>query len=114
RVCREAAEQNQHAIRPAHEFSDSAVSGTKRDREGLNALEAAADAGLISVLYVFSLSRLARESAIILPFIKKLVHRSGVRLISVTEGIDSNRNGWDLTVHITSIQHERFITELAA
>ena len=38
RKCREKAEQNLHAIDSELEFADEAVSGTKRDRDGLNTM----------------------------------------------------------------------------
>jgi hypothetical protein len=62
-----------HFARPL-EFSDESVSGTKRNRAGLNAMLAAAERGEFHVLYIFSLSRLARESIITMPLLKKLVH----------------------------------------
>lgn len=113
RACHEAAKRNGHQIGEHFDFRDDAVSGTKRDRGGLKALLDAAAAGLIAVLYVFSLSRLARESVISLPLLKQLVYNDRVRVISVTEGIDSDREGWDLIAHFASIQHERFIAELS-
>ncbi|MBX7103671.1 MAG: recombinase family protein, partial [Gemmataceae bacterium] len=38
RKCREAAEANGHLILPALEFRDDAISGTRGDRAGLNAM----------------------------------------------------------------------------
>ncbi len=62
RKCHEKTAVNGHAILPELEFSDEAVSGTKRDRTGLNAMLAAAEAGEFNVLYFHSLSRLSREA----------------------------------------------------
>ena len=73
------------------------------DRTGLNAMLAAAEAGKFKVLYFHSLSRLARESVISLPLLKHLVYNLGVRVISVTEGIDSDNTAWELIAHIMSI-----------
>ncbi len=58
--CRNAALEHGFQIDPTLEFSDAATSGTKRDREGLNALLKAAENGEFSTLYLYSLSRLAR------------------------------------------------------
>lgn len=113
RKCREAAERNGHQIESHFEFGDSEISGTVRDRGGLNALLAAAERREFKVLYFHNLSRLARESVISMPVLKTLVHVNRVRVISVTEGIDSDRDGWDVLATILSIQHERYIRDLS-
>lgn len=114
RECREAAEKNAHTIDPNLEFSDSAVSGTKLERDGLDAMLREAEEGKFQVLYMHSLSRLGRESVIMMPILKKLVHTQGVRVISVTEGIDTDRQGWELIASLLSVMHERYIKDLAA
>ncbi|HWL11325.1 MAG TPA: recombinase family protein [Planctomicrobium sp.] len=113
RRCQEAADGNSHTLPPDLEFSDERVSGTKRNREGLNALMAAAERGEFNVLYVFSLSRLARESIITMPLLKELVHVHHVRFISVTEGIDSERTGWEFIAAFMSLVHEQYLRELS-
>ena len=114
RECREHAERHGHEISPGLEFVDEAISGTKRDRTGLNGLLAAAEAGQMQVLYFHSLSRLSRESVITLPLLKELVYKYDVRIVSVTEGIDSNETSWELIAHIMSIVHEQYLKDLAA
>ena len=114
RMCREAADQNRHQILPEFEFSDEAVSGTKLRRSGLDALLRAAEAGEFQVLYFHSLSRLSRESVITMPMLKRLVYVFKVRVISVTEGVDSERDGWEVIASIMSLLHERYVKELAA
>ena len=73
RWCREAAAKDGASIAPELEFQDAAVSGTKLDREGLNALLQAAEQGRFQRLYFYSVSRLARESVITMPIFKRLV-----------------------------------------
>jgi DNA invertase Pin-like site-specific DNA recombinase len=73
----------------------------------------AAENGEFQVLYIHSLSRLARESVITMPLLQRLVYVLTVRIISVTEGIDSARDGWDLIASIMSLLHERYIKELS-
>ena len=80
---------------------------------GLDALLDAATAVKFNVLYFYSLSRLARESVISMPTLKRLVYVHKVRVISVTEGLDSDRDGWDLIATLLSIQHEKFIADLS-
>ncbi len=113
RKCQDAAKLNGHEISQEHEFSDAAVSGTKLMRAGLNQMLAAAEQREFSVLYVYSLSRLARESVITLPMLKRLVHTFEVRVISVTEGLDSSRDGWEVIAMILSMIHERYVKELS-
>ena len=111
---REAAHSNGHTIPTELEFSDEAVSGTKRERDGLNAMLAAAEAGLFSTLYLYSLSRLARETVISLPMLKRLVYKFNIRVISLVDGLDSARDGWELVAHVIAIVNEQFIKELRA
>jgi hypothetical protein len=114
RQCRDKALLNGHRVSSKLEFSDEAISGTKRHRAGLDALLATAEAGRIKVLYFHSLSRLSRESVIRLPLLKNLVYNCGVRIISVTEGIDSNNTGSELIAHVMCIVHEQYLKDLAA
>ena len=114
RVCRERAERDGFGILPEYEFSDEAVSGTKRKREGLDRLLTTAERGEFRVLYFHSLSRLARESVIGMPILKTLVYTYGVRIISVSEGVDSNMLGWETIATFICLHHEQFIRDLAA
>jgi DNA invertase Pin-like site-specific DNA recombinase len=113
RRCHEAAERNGHRILPEFEYADEAVSGTKLSRVGLDALLRDAEAGEFQVLYFHSLSRLARESVITMPLLKRLVYVYRVRIISITEGIDSARDNWEVLASIMSLLHERYLKELA-
>jgi DNA invertase Pin-like site-specific DNA recombinase len=112
--CREKAAANGHAIEAAYHFVDEAVSGTRLDRAGLNAMMGAARQGQFNVLYFSDLSRLARELVISLPMLKELVHVCGVRIISVTEGIDSDVQGWEFMAMIRAWQHEEYLKTLRA
>ena len=102
RKCRKAARLKGCVISPELEFSDSVVSGTKRHRAGLDAMLEAARTGQFRALYVDSLNRLSRESVIRLSILKDLVYNHKIRIISVTEGIDSNDIRWDLIAHVMS------------
>ncbi|MCB9922379.1 MAG: recombinase family protein [Planctomycetaceae bacterium] len=114
RACRTSAEANGHKLLVEYEYADEAISGTKLRRTGLDQLLRDAESGEFRVLYFYSLSRLARESVITMPMLKQLVHNFGVRVISVTEGIDSDRDGWEVIASIMSLLHERYIKELSA
>lgn len=113
RVCRDRAERDGVLIDPRFEFSDRAVSGTVLVREGLDALRAAARDRKFSVLYVYSTSRLGRESTFTFELLKELVLDCKVRLVSASEGIDSSHECWyDMSV-FTGLQHERYVKDLS-
>ncbi len=114
RKCREEATRNGHDLRTEFEFADHAVSGTRVDREGFQALLAAARERRFGVLYFESLSRLAREFIISMPVLKELVYVHKVRVISTSEGIDSDRAGWEFMAIVRSWMHGEFLTALRA
>ena len=109
----EKAKKNQHSIAPENMYADEEVSGTKLDRDGLNEMLEDAKAGKFSTIYFFSLSRLARQSLISMSILKNLVHVHNIRVISVSEGIDSDQPGWELAAQILSMFHEQYIKQLA-
>jgi len=112
RKCRDHAEGLGLAVDPGLEYADEAISGTKLAREGLDRLLTDARARRFGVLILENLSRLARESVITMPLMKELVELLGIRVISVGEGVDTDRPGWELHASILSIQHERFVKDL--
>jgi len=113
RRCNDLADTNDHRILPEFEYADEAVSGTKLRRDGLDAMLRDGAAGEFQVLYSYSLSRLARESVITMPILKRLVYAYKIRVISVTEGIDSDRDNWEVIASVMSLLHERYVKELA-
>jgi site-specific DNA recombinase len=114
RKCRDAAVANDEVIPADLEFADEAVSGTRRERDGLNAMLRAAKEGRFRTLYLDSLSRLARESVITMPMLKRLVYVDKIRIISVTEGIDSSKANWELIANFMAWVHEQFLKTLRA
>jgi len=112
-TCQQEAIRHGQAIDPRLEYVDRAISGTKLHREGLDRLLADAEAGRFNRLYFYSLSRLARESIIGMPILKRLVSVYKVRIISVTEGVDSDREGWEHYANSCLMQHERYLKELS-
>lgn len=112
RICRDASDRNLHVVTPEREFADAGISGTKRQRAGLSAMLAAAEGGEFATLYLYSLSRLARESIITLPLLKKMVFKFKVRVISVSDGIDTNVTNWELIAAIMSFVSEQYLRDL--
>ena len=82
--------------------------------DGLDAMRLAAKAGKFAVVFFHSLSRLARESVISMPILKELVYVHHVRIVSITDGVDSNQPGWELSATINSVMHENYLKELSA
>ena len=107
--CREKAVQLGMAISPDLEFFDSAVSGTKPDRIGVNDLINAAESGLIDVIIVDSLSRLSREVCFTMSTLKNLIMVNNVRFISVSEGIDSAQGNWELISMILGFGNQEHV-----
>jgi len=113
RMCGEQAARDGLVIEPDFKFADHAVSGTKLHRAGLDQLLAVAKQRGFQVLYFHSLSRLARESVITMPMLKELVYVHQVRVISLTEGIDTVRPNWEINAVFSSLHHEQFIKDLS-
>jgi DNA invertase Pin-like site-specific DNA recombinase len=114
RPCRERAARDGNQLPQELEFFDEGVSGAKLRRDGFDRMLAAAQVGLFDTLYVFDLSRLARESIINATTLKKLVHKYKVRVVSLTEGIDSNNDNWFTLATILGLQHEQYLKTLGA
>ena len=112
RRCQEKAAANGHTISPDLQFADEAISGTKRKRAGLTAMLDAAREGKFSTLYFDCLSRLARDLVITLSTLKELVYSHHVRFISVTEGIDSDTDNWELNAVFRGWMHQEYIKTL--
>ncbi len=109
----DVAKRNGHKFGDGMRFRDEAVSGTKRNRKGLNAMEQAAKEGKFKVLYLYNVSRLARESVIAMPLLKRLVNKYGVRVISVSDGVDSTNENWVMYSSILAVIAEQYLKDLA-
>lgn len=82
---------------------DEAESGTKADRPGFQRLIAMIRAGCVGILAVDDQSRLTRGDDA-MAFIKDLVYAGG-RFISTSENIDTDEEGWQLTVKVMELQN---------
>ena len=110
---RKEGTKNDHSIPESFEYSDEAVSGTKRERDGLNALLAAAERGEFKTVYFYNLSRLARNSIITISILRRLVYVFKVRVICTAENLDTSRGDWEFMATIIAAVNERFISDLA-
>lgn len=91
-------------------YSDAAVSGSRMDREGYQHL--LADAHRFDVLLVDDLSRFGRDSAELTMTIRRLKF-AGVRLIGVSDGVDTERKSHKADVGLRGLMSEMYLDDLA-
>lgn len=102
----------QHGIELAYIFEDDNVSGYTFDRDGLNALRDLIDAGKVNTILVKDLSRLGRNNAKTLIFLDYLKEQ-GVRLIAVTENIDTRNMEDDMILGIKTWYNELYVKDIS-
>lgn len=93
-------------------YTDAAISGTRDDRPGYRRLRADISAGRYDLLVVDDLSRLTRDSAELGQFIKRL-RFAGVRLVGVSDGVDTARRGHKIEVGLRGLMSELYVDDLA-
>ncbi len=92
-------------------ISDAAISGTKDDRPGFVAIQQLIDKSEIEILIVDDQSRFSRGLNV-KALIQDLVYHGG-RFISVNEGTDTARPGWQETVGFAELRHSMSSTDTA-
>jgi site-specific DNA recombinase len=90
-------------------YSDAAVSGSRLDRPGYQAL--LRDAHQFDVILVDDLSRLSRDSIEAQQQVKRLTF-AGVRFIGVSDGVDTGRKGHKAEVGLRGIMGELYLDDL--
>lgn len=108
-ICRAFAERQGHQIIGLS--SDDNVSGMNFSRRGLNELTAAADTGRLDAVLVKDLSRLGRHRTQTALFIDYLRER-GVRVISVTEGLDTAADEDDLVIGVRGLMNDYYAKDI--
>ena len=93
-------------------FSDAAISGSHAERPGYRALITAIERGEFDVLLVDDMSRLSRDSAESGRILRRLAWHS-VRLIGVSDGTDTSRDGHELDTGIRAVINEHYVRDLA-
>ena len=104
------AEQNGHEI--VGESFDDNVSGMTFNRKGLGLLEDAVDEGKVELVLVKDLSRLGRHRTQTDLFIDHL-RQNNVKVISVTEGIDSSNENDDLLIGFKQIFNDFYAKDIS-
>ena len=100
-ICRGFAEEHNHII--VGQSEDDNVSGMKFSRRGLDTLIAAVAADKIDGVVVKDLSRLGRhriQTALFIDYLRE----HGVRVLSVTEGLDTASDEDDLVIGVRGLR----------
>jgi hypothetical protein len=87
--CRRLAKTRGFGVREEHIYTDLAASGAREDRAGPTAMRHAGAAAAFDVVLVDDLSRLARNTLLLLSLLEELRFH-GVRVVSVADGLDSD------------------------
>lgn len=111
RECEQYAARQSWKI--ATHYEDKALSGTRDDRPDYLRMLADAKAKKFDVLLVHALSRLGRDEGETKKTITRLKFY-GVRLIAVSDGIDTATNGHKVNVSFKAMQNEFFLDDLRA
>ncbi len=108
-ICRAFAEHQRDQIIGLS--SDDNVSGMNFSRRGLNELTAAVDAGRLDAVLVKDLSRLGRHRTQTALFIDYL-REHGIRVISVTEGLDTASDEDDLVIGVRGLMNDYYARDI--
>ena len=93
-------------------YSDAAISGARNDRPGYRMLLEDANRRAFDVLLVDDLSRLSRDKDDTGKAIKRLTF-AGVRIIGVSDGTDTAREGHELETGIRAVIGEHYLRDLS-
>lgn len=91
------------------EFTDAAMSGARIDRPGYQRL--LAEASRFDVILVDDLSRLSRDSIESAQSVKRLSF-AGIRLIGVSDGVDTGRKSHKAEVGLRGLMSELYLDDL--
>ena len=95
----------------AHIYTDMAASGPRKDRTGLNTLLQAASGRQFEVVLIDDLSRLARNTLLMLTVLEEL-RFNGVRVLSVADGLDSTTKKRTSVSRCEGVFNELQLTDL--
>jgi site-specific DNA recombinase len=106
RVCTERAKRLGYAVSVVYE--DAAISGAAvGNRPQFLAMRAAAEQCEFDALFVMDMSRLSRNQGDLAKAVEWLVY-SGIRVVGVHDGVDTEREGWETAVGVHGIIGEQF------
>ena len=105
RRCRDGLERMSITHDHFEVIKDEAISGTLDSRPGFDRVKELIRSGQLGKLVVTEQSRLTRGDNA-KSIIKDIVYHGG-RFISIAEGIDTEKKGWQMLVGFTEIHHSR-------
>ena len=109
---RRAAELGAH-VPDEFVFTDSAIAGSRRDRNGLNRLMAQARAGHFRTVFVDDLSRFSRDATLFGMLAADLEYQQ-VRIVSVADRTDSSVPTDRLQIQLRAVIAEQYQRDLAS
>ncbi len=109
--CRKFAGAHGYQVDELHIYVDRAASGARRDRGGLAALRAAAAAAAFETVLVDDLSRLARNTLLLLSVLEELRFH-GIRVLSVAEGLDTDDQEATFGIQMRGVFNELQLMDL--
>ena len=114
RICREYAHAHGFIFLEEHVYTDEALSGVGSDRPGLGRLLNAAlsPARPFDIILLDDSSRLARNTKDALTIFERL-NFAGIRLIAVSQGIDSENEQAQVLVTVHGMVDSLYVKELA-
>jgi len=111
RICRDYAARDDMTILNEHIYSDEAESGMSRTRPGLNTLLEAAKGKAFDAIIIAESSRLARDNVYFNALITTFTVL-GVRLISVSDGLDTGSDHAKLACQLHTIFNELHVDDM--
>ncbi|HZW19497.1 MAG TPA: recombinase family protein, partial [Luteimonas sp.] len=90
-------------------YTDAAMSGARNDRPGY--LRLLADAGRFDVILIDDLTRLSRDSVEATKATRRMTF-AGVRVIGVSDGLDTGRKGHKAEVGLRGLMGELYLDDL--
>ena len=93
-------------------FEDDNISGMTFDRDGINELRELIYEGEVDIILVKDLSRIGRQKTQHAIFMDDC-RRAGVKILSVTENVDSENENDDLIIGVKQILNEQYSKDLS-
>lgn len=94
-------------------YVDDGCTGTNFDRPGFVKMMEDIRAGLVNCVVVKDLSRFGRDYIDTGRYLERIFPEMGVRFISITDGIDSLRQSYDLLLPIKNIFNEQYARDIS-